>query len=196
MRDLKSIVALNLVNCRKSSDMTQLQVAEKLNYSDKAVSKWERGESLPDISVLVALAKLYDVTLDYLVTEHPPKRSRFGGAGGRLRKIIFLIAACLIVFFLATVCFCLLYLFAVPGRIWMAFIYALPVCGVIAVVFSCVWGTKWDRTISVSFLIWTLALTIFLALNGVPEGWVVFVVAFPLQILTVLWFFFLEKREG
>ena len=196
MRDLKSIVALNLVNCRKSSDMTQLQVAEKLNYSDKAVSKWERGESLPDISVLVALAKLYDVTLDYLVTEHPPKRSRFGGAGGRLRKIIFLIAACLIVFFLATVCFCLLYLFAVPGRIWMAFIYALPVCGVIAVVFSCVWGNKWDRTISVSFLIWTLALTIFLALNGVPEGWVVFVVAFPLQILTVLWFFFLEKREG
>ena len=125
-----------------------------------------------------------------------PKRSRFGGAGGRLRKIIFLIAACLIVFFLATVCFCLLYLFAVPGRIWMAFIYALPVCGVIAVVFSCVWGNKWDRTISVSFLIWTLALTIFLALNGVPEGWVVFVVAFPLQILTVLWFFFLEKREG
>lgn len=89
MRDLKSIVALNLVNCRKSSDMTQLQVAEKLNYSDKAVSKWERGESLPDISVLVALAKLYDVTLDYLVTEHPPKRSRFGGAGGRRARSSF-----------------------------------------------------------------------------------------------------------
>ena len=196
MRDLKSIVALNLVNCRKSSDMTQLQVAEKLNYSDKAVSKWERGESLPDISVLVELAKLYDVTLDYLVTEHPPKRSRFGGAGGRLRKIIFLIASCLVVFFVATVCFCVMYLYKVEGRIWMACIYALPVCGIVAVIFSCIWGNKWDRTIAVSFLIWTLALTIFLALDGVPEAWCVFVIAFPLQILTVLWFFFLEKRMG
>ncbi len=196
MNDLKSIVALNLVNCRKSSDMTQLQVAEKLNYSDKAVSKWERGESLPDISVLVALAKLYDVTLDYLVTEHPPARSRFGGAGGRLRKIVFLIAACLIVFFLATVCFSLLFMFGVEGRIWMAFVYAVPVCGVVAVVFSCIWGNKWDRTISVSVLIWSLALALFLSLDYVPEIWVVFVVAFPLQILTVLWFFFLEKRMG
>ena len=194
MRELKQIVAMNLVNCRRSSDMTQLQVAEKLNYSDKAVSKWERGESLPDIAVLVELAKLYDVTLDYLVTEHPPARSRFGGAGGRLRKIVFLIAACLLVFFVATVVFSLLFLFEVPGRIWMAFIYALPVCGVVCVVFGCVWGNKWDRTFAVSFLIWSLALTIFLALYTAPEAWVVFVVAFPLQILTVLWFFFLEKR--
>lgn len=69
MNDLRTVVAKNLVECRKAAGFTQLQLAEKLNYSDKAVSKWERGESLPDIAVLCALAELYGVTLDYLVRD-------------------------------------------------------------------------------------------------------------------------------
>lgn len=49
--------------------MTQSDLADKLNYSDKAVSKWERAESIPDIAVLKEIADLFDVTLDYLVNE-------------------------------------------------------------------------------------------------------------------------------
>ena len=47
--------------------MTQAELGEKLNYSDKTISKWERGESAPDISVLVEIAELFGVTLDSLV---------------------------------------------------------------------------------------------------------------------------------
>ena len=51
--------------------MTQLDLAEKLHYSDKAVSKWERGESVPEIGTLTAIADLFGVPLDYLVrSEH------------------------------------------------------------------------------------------------------------------------------
>ena len=50
--------------------LTQIELAEKINYSDKAVSKWERGESIPDVSVLLALAQLFGVSIDFLVTEH------------------------------------------------------------------------------------------------------------------------------
>ena len=50
--------------------LTQLELAEKINYSDKAVSKWERGESIPDVTVLMTIASLFGVTLDFLVTEH------------------------------------------------------------------------------------------------------------------------------
>ena len=64
MNDLKLIVAKNITELRKQHGMTQLQLAEKLNYSDKAVSKWERGESVPDVAVLVEIAELFSVRLD------------------------------------------------------------------------------------------------------------------------------------
>ena len=67
MKDIKSILAKNLTDLRLQNHLTQLELAEKLNYSDKTISKWERGESSPDISVLVEIAELFGVTLDELV---------------------------------------------------------------------------------------------------------------------------------
>ena len=79
MNDIKSIVAKNISELRQSNNMTQLELAEKINYSDKAISKWERAESSPDISVLVDIAAVFGVTVDYLVkadhTETPVKES-------------------------------------------------------------------------------------------------------------------------
>ena len=67
MEDIKSNVAKNITELRILNNMTQMELAEKLNYSDKTISKWERAESSPDISVLVEMADLFGVTLDYLV---------------------------------------------------------------------------------------------------------------------------------
>ena len=75
MDELKETLAANLVRCRKRAGLTQAEVAEKLNYSDKAVSKWERGEGLPDLAVLVRLADLYGVTLDYFVSAHEGEKT-------------------------------------------------------------------------------------------------------------------------
>ena len=69
MEDIKSIIAKNISELRQANNLTQLELAEKLNYSDKAVSKWERAESMPDISVLMDIATTFGVTLDYLVKE-------------------------------------------------------------------------------------------------------------------------------
>ena len=69
MQELKFIIAKNIQKLRQEKGMTQLELAEKLNYSDKSISKWERGESLPDVVVLKAVADLFEVTLDYLVEE-------------------------------------------------------------------------------------------------------------------------------
>ena len=70
MEELKMIIAGNIGKLRREAGMTQLELAEELNYSDKAVSKWERAESVPDISVLKAIAELFEVTVDYLITDH------------------------------------------------------------------------------------------------------------------------------
>lgn len=73
---VKVIVAKNLTELRKSRGLTQSELAEKLKYSDKTVSKWETGDSLPDISVLAELAALYGISLDDLVHENAAEKLR------------------------------------------------------------------------------------------------------------------------
>ena len=69
MKDIKPIIAANLSKFRKKKGLTQAELAEKLNYSDKAVSRWERGDTMPDISVLYELCEFYGITLDILASE-------------------------------------------------------------------------------------------------------------------------------
>ena len=67
--ELKQIIAKNIAKVRRAAGLTQLQLAEKLNYSDKAVSKWERAESMPDVLTLVQLAELFDITVNDLLLD-------------------------------------------------------------------------------------------------------------------------------
>ena len=76
MEELNKIISKNLVNLRTKSGYTQLQVAEKINYSDKSISKWERGDAIPDIPVMLELAKLYGVSLDDIVKDYGKKRDK------------------------------------------------------------------------------------------------------------------------
>jgi len=71
VQDLKNVIAKNIIRLRQNAKMTQIELAERLSYSDKAISKWERAESMPDITVLKVIADLFEVPLDYLVTEEP-----------------------------------------------------------------------------------------------------------------------------
>ena len=73
MEELKLIIAKNIAELRKKNGMTQAEFAEKLNYSDKAISKWERGESVPDIATLKQIAEMFGVTIDYLLEEDHTK---------------------------------------------------------------------------------------------------------------------------
>ena len=73
MNDLKEIIAANLIRLRQEVGLTQAQLADKLNYTDKAVSKWERGESIPDLRVLIQLAEIYHITVDDIVKEKTEK---------------------------------------------------------------------------------------------------------------------------
>ena len=73
---LRRTVAKNIAAYRKSHKDTQLDLARKLNYSDKSVSKWERGEGLPDVYILAQIAQLYGITVSNLIgEEEPPKKS-------------------------------------------------------------------------------------------------------------------------
>ena len=69
MNNIKETVAKNLTKLRQERNLTQSEVAQMLNYTDKSVSKWEHAETTPPIDVLKQLADLYEVSLDYLVSD-------------------------------------------------------------------------------------------------------------------------------
>ena len=142
MEDLKSIIAKNLIDLRTASKMTQLELAERLNYTDKAVSKWERAESIPDITVLKQIADLFEVTVDYLLHEEHPKEEVYTHNPNKTNNRIFISGMSIIlVWLIATIVFVFGNL-AVEGKgypFWLAYVYAIPVYMIVLLVFSSVW---------------------------------------------------------
>ena len=192
MDELKRIIADNLVAYRKQAHMTQQELATKLNYSDKAISKWERAEGVPDVLVLKAIADLYGVTVnDFLVNHTKPKKLRFKDFWAK-RWLITLLSAGL-VFFIATI-IVFVWLVVDPEMASAVakytYLTALPVASIVALVFSCIWGKLWHRCIVGSVLIWTLCLLIHLVLNiiTIEFTWMIYVVGAAMQLLVILWF--------
>ena len=140
MEELKKIVAANLTALRTAKGMTQLELGEMISYSDKAISKWERGESIPDALVLLKLSRIFGCSVDYLLTEHseeeakptvPVKKSRTNHLTLSLVTIIGIWTLALLVFVVL-----MLTKIVYP----MIFMYAVIVSLIVLVVFSALWG--------------------------------------------------------
>ena len=71
---IKKHFANNLSHYRKQLGLTQTELAEKLNYSDKSISKWERGDGLPDLMVTAQIAEIFGLTLNDMIAEKPRRR--------------------------------------------------------------------------------------------------------------------------
>ena len=69
MENLNLIIAKNICEYRKKCELTQSELANLLNFSDKSVSKWERGLCCPDISLLPLLASLFSKSIDELFSD-------------------------------------------------------------------------------------------------------------------------------
>lgn len=191
MSDLKEVIAANLIRLRQQAGLTQLQLAEMLNYSDKAVSKWERGESIPDLRVLIQLAEIYHITVDDIVKEKPenvvkPKLN--------LKKKHFLISflSAGLVWVIATAIFMILYyISSVSNYAYLTYVAAPFVSAVVLLVFAGVWGNRLTMTIAASAVIWTIVLIVHVFLHVFKDSisiWPFYVVAAGVQILVIGWF--------
>lgn len=191
MSDIKSIVAKNISELRQKRSMTQLELAEQLNYSDKAVSKWERGDSLPDISVLCDIAALFSVPLDYLVTEEHSKEevSKYANAPRYSRGIITSLAV-LIVWFVAVSVFVIVSSASSKFTLqWMTFVYAVPVSMIVWLVMNSIWFNRRRNYLIISILTWTVLVSIhlsFLVFSSL-NIWMIYLIGIPAQIMILLW---------
>lgn len=193
--NLKQQIGKNISEYRKLSNMSQIEFAEKLNYSDKAVSKWERGESLPDIIVLKQIADLFEITVNDLVGYKDVKKKRID-----LKKLIqnkklkIFLSVCLVWLF-ATIIFVSLQLLNVLNSYsWLAFIYAIPISSIIEIIFYTKWKKLVQLTVAESILIWSTVLSICLTINY-NKIWLMLIIAIPLQILILLWNRYLYKKR-
>ena len=194
MEDLRLIISKNIGDLRRSKGMTQAELAEKLNYTDKAISKWERGESIPDAVVLKQLADTFGVSIDYLFTEdHKSFFSKPGGSISRLRRRImnrkFILAICIVlVWLIATLLFVILHSTIKSKFDVLCFAYALPASFIVWLVLNSVWFSKRRNFLIISLLMWTLLLAICytLYLAGI-NVWYVMILGIPGQAIIYFW---------
>ena len=190
--DIKENLAINLVQYRKDAGLTQAELAEKLNYSDKAVSKWERGESVPDLYVLKQIADFYGVTIDLLISEPSTAKPKPAYSKSKFRTIV-AVCSTMLVWLVATVAFAFINII-IPSitKTWLAFIYAMPITCIVLLVLTSVWKKKITTAVIISLLVWTCILSIFLSLLFIlptpPRTlWLMFLIGIPLQVMIIFW---------
>ena len=202
---LKKQIGANIVSYRKHSGLTQAELAARLNYSDKAVSKWERGESMPDVLTLVQLAEQFDVTVNDLVMDADALPEQTGAVQRAMGKAvektlkrkadkrIILQLSSLLVWFVALLLFVVLSLLDLP-KSWIAFVYAIPADAIVLLTLRCAWKDfRWNRAL-ISVIMWGglaslfASLVTFLRADLWSRLWLMFLLGIPGQAAILLWF--------
>ena len=195
MKELKSILGKNLTQLRKDNNMTQTDLAVKLNYTDKSVSKWEHGEATPPIEVLKAIADFYGVTVDYLLDEDPENNydKTYNVQQNRVNKTLIPFLGASAIFFIATIFYIYSATLSQETK-WIYFVYAVPVSLVVLLIFNCIWGKRPFTFILISAIIWTLLTSVYLSFIGNNplsflhlNPWPIFVACVPMQAAVILW---------
>ena len=189
MNDLKQIIANNITTLRKVKNLTQLEFATELNYSDKAISKWERAESIPDVIVLKQIADLFGVTVDYLLKEHSADEKliviKNKTSSNGLNKIPLSLLSASPIWIIATIIFTLISIFT--GKyVWYVFYISVPLTILMFIIFNTLWGNRRNNYIIVSFFVWSILACIYLCLIKF-NLWQLFILGIPAQLAIILW---------
>ncbi len=185
--NLNEIFAKNIIYLRTKNNLTQLELAEKLNYSDKAVSRWERGEAIPDAKVLVAMSEIFGVTIDNMLKKEIKEKHIRPKINIRNFNNITGISF-IGVWTAALLTFIILWIYGNP--LWLVFVYALPVSLIVLLVFNAVYGRTLSRFFIVSLLVWSILAAVYLTAVyfSVYSWWPIFLLGIPAQIIVGLSF--------
>ncbi len=189
--DEREILAKNIAELRIKAGLTQLAFAEELNYSDKAVSKWERGESAPDVFILKRIASFFGVSVDYLLEEKHECVITLPEIERKRRQHRFISLIAIVgVWVLATIYFVIHSLSLASSSLpaFMAFIYAIPVSLTVALVFNSVWGVRKYNYLIISVLIYGIILAVHLTLYTVlgVSLWQLYIIGVPALVVVIL----------
>ena len=199
MPSVKDLIKENLIRLRKEHKLTQLELSQRINYSDKAISRWETGEVTPDVETLEALASLYEIPISHFF-ETPTKalsrkekkelksKKRSDAphfAPSAFTRWLSLFILSLLILWSAAVCFFFILLRFTDRTAWLAFIWTLPLCFLLCLFFFTRPYRRIMQIVFSSLLLWSLILSVylqFLSWNLFP----LFIVGAPVQALILL----------
>ena len=200
---LKYQIGANIAAYRKQAGLTQAGLAEKLNYSDKAVSKWERGASLPDVLTLMQLANQFDITVNDLLVDPEALPGNPGtlekamtqvsekALKRKANKNVILALSSTLVWFVALFAFVVLSSFDFLEKYsCLLFFYAFPANAIVLLSLRSAWHDfRWNKAL-ISAIVWGSLLSIYVTLNAVMGiyFWKIFLLGIPGQIAIFLWF--------
>ncbi len=197
---LKKRIGSNIAAYRKHANLTQAGLAEKLNYSDKAVSKWERGESVPDVLTMMQLAEQFGISVNDLLKDPnqlPEDTGAVQQAMGQVvektlkrkaNKTIILLLSSVLVWFVALLIFVVVSSFEIPYS-WLAFFYAIPANAIVALSLLSAWHDfRWNR-LYISLIVWGFLLSFYITGLTLAHWnfWKIFLLGIPGQIAIFLW---------
>ena len=200
---LKCRIGANIAAHRKNAGLTQAGLAEKLNYSDKAVSKWERGESVPDVLTIMQLADQFGITVNDLISDP----NELPGNPGKLEKAmtqvsekalkrkanknVILALSSTLVWFVALFAFVILSSFDFLERYsCLLFFVAIPANAIVLLSLRSAWHDfRWNKAL-ISIIVWGSLLSIYTILQAFfhYNFWKIFLLGIPGQIAIFLWF--------
>ncbi len=198
---LKVQIGTNISNLRKRQGLTQAGLAEKVNYSDKAVSKWERGESVPDILTLVSLAEVLGVTVDDLLQDPDALPENTGAVQQvmdqvvqktlkrKANKRIIVQLSSLLVWFVALFVYVVLSSLGV-SKSWLSFFFAVPADAIVVLSLRSAWRDFRSNRTLISIIMWgsLLCMYMFLLVLFQVNVWRIFLLGIPGQLAIFLWF--------
>lgn len=203
---LKKQLGANIAAFRKRNSMTQAALAEKINFSDKAVSKWERGESIPDVLTLMELAKIFEITVDDLLRDHnalPANVGKVEQVMGKAvektlkrkadKRIIAQLSS-ILVWFVALLAFVICSSADIP-KSWISFIFAFPVNCIVLLSLRSAWKDFRSNKWLISGIMWGSLLSIYVCvwMFASIHIWRIFLLGIPGQAAILLWFRMFRK---
>lgn len=196
MQDLKAVFAANLIYLRTQAGYTQAELAEMIHYSDKSISKWERAEALPDLQVSKALADVFGVSLDFLITPHDAWEGKPVRVPYRTEVVTLL--SFIGVWTLALLVFLILF-WTINKTLWEIFLVALPVSLITLLVLNSVWGKYKYHPVVVSLLLFGVFGLLFYILHTyvhLHHPWGLAFLWLPAQVIVFLSFHIRKKKTN
>jgi transcriptional regulator with XRE-family HTH domain len=192
MKDLQHILITNLMALRKERGLTQIELGEQVNYSDKTISKWENGDSCPNIEAVYRLAAFYGVSIDALLREdfsaeepvvptpvHEKPKPRYN------RSVIGMLAI-MVVWAVASLLFTIFRMTPIGVMAWTVFPWAVPASLIVALIFNSLWGNRRKNYLIISLFVWSLLASLVFTVVF-PLLWPLLLLGVPAQIAIILW---------
>lgn len=196
MKNINEIIGNNIKELRKVNKMTQFDLAEKLNYSNKTISRWESGDIIPDVQTLNKLSELFEVPLskmfepDISIKYKLGRRYRMQIGNKLATSLLFVIG----VWLLAIMVF-IHYIHNYNTVVWQIFIWAVPLSSIVGLIFNTLWGKKAYNYLLLTLLNWSLITSLYLSLYNYTF-WLLFLVGIPIQIGIILCYNIFKNKEN